>query len=183
MPAHSHAAQNGRAPGAGESHAHGPEGEHEGIGTKIKNLFRRSSTLPEDKQHHDTAAAASADTTTGAMGAGGTAVADPPINNGNDAMSQATATPATAVDRVLDQTAQGEMLPSAGANAIGATSLNANAENGWPGVIHGQQLQSVVVDLRALDKSKVTLGGGGKKEGSYVLVHVSCLTGRSLHVG
>jgi len=177
MPAHSAAAKANRAPGAhpNEHHAHGTEGEHEGIGTKIKNLFRRSSTATDDKQHHDTAgaAAANADTTTGATGRGDTAVADPPINNGNDAMSQATATTATAVDRVLDQTAQGEMLPSPSANAVGATNLNANAENGWPGVINGQHLQSIVVDLHSVDKSKVTLGGGGKKEGSYVLVHVS----------
>ena len=143
MPAHSTAV---------EHRGHGETGheEHEGIGAKIKNLFRKGSTTNEEKHQ----------------------VTGEPGTDLNDSTSQATATTATTVDRVIDQTPQGEMLPSAGANAIGATNVNANAETGWPGVINGQHLASIVVDLHSIDKNKVTLGGGKKNEGSYVTVHV-----------
>lgn len=104
-----------------------------------------------------------------------------PVGAGDtDNVSQVASTTTTAVDgngvggntdRVLDQTAQGDMLPSANANRIGATNINANAESGWPGVINGQKLGSIAIDLRSIDK-KVTLGGGKKGEGSWVIVQV-----------
>lgn len=169
MPAHSNVSGH-RTGSAGQSHDQtagtGHEEEHQGIGTKIKNLFRRPSAAP-----HDTAAPGQTGEATGQP----TGVADT-TGNGNDAMSQATATTATAVDRVIDQTPQGDMLPSAHGNAVGATNNNANAETGWPGVIQGQHLAAIVVDLHSVDKSRVTLGGGKKNEGSTVTIHVRGLT-------
>ena len=167
MPAHSTEASHdqssvpGQTPG---SHHHDGNGaDHEGLGTKIKNLFRRGSG--SHTAHTDTAPTGSVHP----VGAGDT-----------DNVSQVASTTTTAVDgngvggntdRVLDQTAQGDMLPSANANRIGATNINANAESGWPGVINGQKLGSIAIDLRSIDK-KVTLGGGKKGEGSWVIVQV-----------
>lgn len=143
--------------GIADNSASGGRTEEEGIGSKIKHFLhlgdRKPSTVGSNTEQHESAA-------------GGAPT--------GDAASQATATTATAVDdHVIDQTAQGEMIPSAEANRIGATNLNANAENGWPGTIHGEKLGLVTVDLRSVDKTKVTLGGGKKGEGSWVIVPVS----------
>lgn len=162
MPAHSVNAAGGTG------HEHGHE-THEGIGTKIKNLFRRASASHEQKPAEVPQTGAQ----TGTQAGGQTGVLDQSHHAANDATSQATATTATAVDRVIDQTPQGDMLPSAHANAAGATNVNANAETGWPGVINGQPLASIVVDLHSIDKGRITLGGGKKHEGSWVIVHVS----------
>ena len=143
-------------PGGANEHGHAG-GEHEGIGTKIKNLFRRSSTANEDKHAVDDAS--------GGVNHSGSAL----TQHSSDSNSQAT----TAVDPVIDQTSRGEMLPTAGANAVGATNLNANAETGWPGVVNGEHLQGIVIDLRSVDKHKVSVGGGKKGEGNWVTVHVS----------
>lgn len=170
MPAHSQSGATGNRGTSGQAHdstTHGDE-EHQGIGTKIKNLFRKPSAVPHDA--HDTTTG-----TTGTTGSTGvpTGVAESVGGNGNDSVSQTTATTATAVDRVIDQTPQGDMLPSPQGNALGANNLNANAETGWPGVIQGQHLASIVVDLHSVDKTRVTLGGGKKNEGSTVTIHVS----------
>jgi hypothetical protein len=90
----------------------------------------------------------------------------------NESVSS-SATAVEGVDKILDQTGRGEQLPSAAGNAIGATNLNANAELGWPGVLNGEKLGAVVVDLRGVQRGKVELGGGMKNEGSYVTVPVS----------
>ena len=76
------------------------------------------------------------------------------------------------VDPIVDQNAKGETVPTPQANAVGATNLNANAETAWPGLIQGQNLGAVVVDLRAVDKDKVVLNKN-KKEGFTVTVPVS----------
>jgi len=147
MPQHSHNASQARGTMPGGAGEHAPAGEHEGIGAKIKSLFKRGSAN-DDKR-------------------------DDQATLHGDETSPAASTTTTAVDQVVDQTAHGEMLPSAHANAVGATNLNANAETGWPGMINGQHLQAIVVDLRSLDKSKVSLGGGKKGEGNWVTVQVS----------
>jgi hypothetical protein len=117
-----------------------------GLTDKIKNLFHRGST---STQH----------------------------TSSSHAQTQSQDSEITAVEggteRVLDQTAMGEQLPSARANAVGATNVDANAETGWPGLIAGDKLGEVVVDLRGVEKGKVDLGGGKKSEGSYVVVPVS----------
>ena len=88
----------------------------------------------------------------------------------------ASAAPAPVVGedsaRPLDQTAQGDQLPSASANAMGANNMNANAETGWPGVIQGDKLQAVVVPLNQIDKHKVKVSGGKRGEASWVTVPV-----------
>lgn len=76
-------------------------------------------------------------------------------------------------DKVIDQTAGGEQLPSAKANAVGATNLNANAETGWPGFIDGQKLGMVAVPLNAIEKNKVGHSGGKKGEAYYITIPVS----------
>lgn len=146
MPQHSHTASQARGTMPGGAGEHSP-GEHEGIGAKIKSLFKRGSANDEKRDDQATLH--------------------------GDESSPAASTTTTAVDQVVDQTAHGEMLPSAHANAVGATNLNANTETGWPGMINGQHLQAIVVDLRSLDKSKVSLGGGKKGEGNWVTVQVS----------
>jgi len=80
------------------------------------------------------------------------------------------------VDAVLDQSSRGEQLPSAEANKMGATNVNANAEMGWPGMVGGDKLGAVVISLQAVEKGKVSLGGGKKGEGSWVTVPVSQAT-------
>lgn len=75
-------------------------------------------------------------------------------------------------EAVLDQNASGAQMPSASANAMGATNVNANAEIGWPGMIDGEKLGAVVVGLQGIEKGRVTLGGGKKGEGSWVIVPV-----------
>ncbi|ORY35453.1 hypothetical protein BCR39DRAFT_509803 [Naematelia encephala] len=74
-------------------------------------------------------------------------------------------TDATAVDAITDQNAQGQQLtPAAGA-------ADAHAETNWPGIVYGEKLGAIVVDLRAVDKTKVTVGTS-KKLGTTVLVPI-----------
>ena len=162
MPAHSTQASQARSsmPGGPSptTHAHPNDSavaddNEGGFGTKIKNLFRRGSASSPEKH-----------------------AISPPFNaeQSNETMSQATSTTATAVDdRVIDQTVRGEMAPTAEANRFGATNLNANAETTWPGTIDGEKLGAVIVDLRAVEKGKVTVGGGKKGHASWVIVPVS----------
>lgn len=149
-------------PGGANEHT-SSSGEHEGIGAKIMHFFRRGSGANDDKHAADSH-------TSGSQGVTHSGTENP--SHSSDTGSQGTATTATAVEHVIDQTPQGEMLPTAGANAMGATNLNANAETGWPGFIQGQPLQGIIVDLRSVDKSKVTLGGGKRGEGNWVTVNV-----------
>ena len=127
MPSHSTTAAGTRPDPADE----------QGLSSKIKNIFRRSSASSPSKPTKPL-----------------------PVEHGEP-------------ERILDQTATNEMEPSPSANAIGATNLNANAESTWPGVIDGEKLAGVVVDLRSVEKGKVHLGGGGKKESSWVMVPVT----------
>jgi hypothetical protein len=76
-------------------------------------------------------------------------------------------------DKVIDQTAGGDQLPSAKANAMGASNVNANAESGWPGMVGGEKLQLIAVPLGAIDKNKVAHGGGKKGDGYHVTIPVS----------
>lgn len=75
----------------------------------------------------------------------------------------------------LDQTEDGDQLPSAHANAAGATNVNANAETGWPGMVNGQKLQAIVIPLNQIDKHKVKVSGGKRGEASWVTVPVCLL--------
>lgn len=77
----------------------------------------------------------------------------------HDGMS--TDTDVTAVDRITDQTPGGEQRGG-----------DPNAEQGWPGVIHGQKLGAIVVSFHTVGVQGVMLGGGNK-EGSWVTVPVS----------
>lgn len=127
------------------SHSTSQSGEHESLGTKVKNLFtgRRQSKV--------------------GSGTG---------TGGNDAASHDTdATAVNPTERVLDQTPQGDALPSPSANAMGATNANANAETGWPGFIAGEKLAAVVISLSSIDQAAVKLHEH-KKEGSFVTVPV-----------
>ena len=144
--------------------------EDESLTTKFKNLFKKSSPksaaqqLPEDQG-----------TDVGDVPAAGQTPASPTTSvSGPDTASNVYSTTSTAVeDKILDQNARGQQMPTAEANRVGATNLNANAETEWPGVVKGEKLGAVMVDLRSVDKSKVVLGGGKKGEGSWVIVPVS----------
>lgn len=107
----------------------------------MKNIFRRASSSVKERP-----SAPSASETT----SGGTNIAG---------------------ERLTDQTERGEMLPSAGGNAEGATNLNSNAEMGWPGMINNEKLAAILIPLSSIGK-KVGLGGGKKAEGSWVSVQV-----------
>jgi hypothetical protein len=145
MPSHS------TAHGHGQGHA--ASGEHESLGTKMKNLFTggRKHSKDGDDVHHDSSAGAGA-------GAGG-------------ATSTGTGT-GPGGEKILDQTGSGEQVPSPSANAAGATNLNANAETGWPGVVGGEKLGAVIINLSTVDQSAVKLHEH-KKESSFVTVPVS----------
>jgi len=124
--------------------------EETGIAGKIKHLFRRgSSSAPPNERR-----------------------TAPPVHNPTQS-TNSSGTDSTAVDGIFDQTARGEQLPSAEANRLGATSVNANAEMSWPGTIGGEKLGAVVVNLQGVDKGRVTLGGGKKGEGSWVNVPIT----------
>lgn len=75
-------------------------------------------------------------------------------------------------EKILDQTGSGEQVPTASANAMGATNMNANAETGWPGVVGGEKLGAIVINLATIDQSGVKLHQH-KKESSFVTVPVS----------
>ena len=148
MPSHSTATAHS---GVGRHAAHGSGGEHESLGTKVKNLFtggRKNSKDTDDHHHHDSTA------TTG-TGIGGTGTATGPGG-----------------EKILDQTGSGEQVPTPSANAVGATNLNANAETGWPGVVAGEKLGAIVINLASIDHSAVKLHEH-KKESSFVTVPVS----------
>lgn len=146
MPAHS-TAHNASDPAVIKAN------KDESLGTKIGNLFRRPSSTATPTNPADRRTSATTNNT---------------ANTGNTG-----STDQTAVDAVLDQTSRGEQLPSAAANAMGATNVNSSAEMGWPGQINGDRLGAVMVDLHGVEEGKVTLGGGKKGEGSWVLVPVS----------
>lgn len=143
MPAH---AAHSHGHSHSHSHTQGQGHEDEGLVDKVKNLFRRGSHVPvttADKTH-------SANTESGeAAGA------------------------APGVDKVIDQTPAGEQLPSAKANAAGATNVNANAETGWPGVVAGQKLQAIAVPAHTIEKGKLGLTGGKKGDGYTITIPVS----------
>ncbi|WVQ99944.1 hypothetical protein IAU59_007087 [Kwoniella sp. CBS 9459] len=151
MPNHStHPSAGTRTEGGGGDN----EPEDQGLVAKMKNLFRRSSTTTKD----------TSDTFNTGVGAG--------TGTGTGTDTSALASEGVQ-ERVVDQTSKGEMMPSTKANEIGATNLNANAELGWPGNIHGEKLGAIVIPLHGVEKGKVHLGGGGKKEGSYVTVPIT----------
>jgi len=153
MPAHS------TETAAGSHTSHPPqEGEHTGIADKIKHFL-----------HLDTASHTNTNTNTNPN------TATTPTTAGmEDSVSSATTavepqSQTQGVDRILDQTASGGQLPSPEANAAGATNVNANAEMGWPGMINGEKLGEIVVDLRGVEKDKVHLGGGKRGEGMVTI--------------
>ncbi|KIR58862.1 hypothetical protein I312_104587 [Cryptococcus bacillisporus CA1280] len=117
-------------------------GSEPGFASRVKNIFRRASSSLKERP-----SAPSASETT----SGGTNIAG---------------------ERLTDQTERGEMLPSAGGNAEGATNLNSNAEMGWPGIINNEKLAAILIPLSSIGK-KVGLGGGKKAEGSWVSVQVT----------
>ncbi|WVF72740.1 hypothetical protein IAT40_007558 [Kwoniella sp. CBS 6097] len=133
--------------------------EDQGLVAKMKNLFRRSSTTTKDTS--DTINTSTDGTNPNANTAGG---------GGTDAAAAASE---GVQERVIDQSPKGEMLPSAKGNEIGATNVNANAELGWPGVVHGEKLGAIVIPLHGVEKTRVHLGGGKKGEGSYVSVPIT----------
>jgi len=78
------------------------------------------------------------------------------------------------VEAINDQTGSGEQMPDARGNAMGATTLNANAELKWPGTINGEKLGAIVVNLGGLDRAQVKMGGK-KNEAAWVTIPVgSC---------
>ncbi|WVQ81942.1 hypothetical protein IAT38_004069 [Cryptococcus sp. DSM 104549] len=144
----SHASGGAARTGASTTATHGANDsaiadEDEGIASKFKNLFRRSSTTAKDVP-----------ATSGSGESGGGAAA-------------------AASERIVDQDESGNMLPGAKANSAGATNVNANAEVGWPGIVQGEKLGAITVPLGSVEKGKVTLGGGKKGEGSWVIVPIS----------
>ncbi|WVR07446.1 hypothetical protein IAU60_004487 [Kwoniella sp. DSM 27419] len=147
----SHAMPSHSSQAAAGTRTEGAGPEDEGLVAKMKNLFRRSSTTKDDAVE-------------GAPAAGST-------TSGTDGIQE----------RVIDQTEQGEMIPSAHGNAIGATNLNSSAELGWPGVVHGEKLGAIVIPLHAVDKSKITVKGGKKGEGSYVTVPINSHFSQLVH--
>ncbi|ORX38592.1 hypothetical protein BD324DRAFT_621513 [Kockovaella imperatae] len=172
MPAHSATASKAKTSmpgGANEGHNRKANADaDESLTTKFKNLFKKGSpksdpqALPQD--HVDTEPPGAHDSAEISHGASGTC----------DASSNVYSMTSTAVDdRILDQNGRGQQMPTAEANQLGATNANANAETEWPGMIKGDRLGAVVVDLRSVDKSKVVLGGGKKGEGSWVTVPIN----------
>lgn len=129
-------------------------GEHESLGTKVKNLFTggRKNSKDTDDHHRDSTAVGAG--TAGAAGA-----------------ASGTAT-GPGGEKILDQTGSGEQVPTPSANAVGATNLNANAETGWPGLVGGEKLGAIVINLASIDQSAVKLHEH-KKESSFVTVPVS----------
>ncbi|OCF37873.1 hypothetical protein I316_00097 [Kwoniella heveanensis BCC8398] len=153
MPNHSaHPSAGTRTESGGAGGASG-EPEDQGLVAKMKNLFRRSSTTTRD-----TSETVNTDGTGDISTTGGRA-------GGAEAQG--------VQERVIDQMPKGEMLPSAKGNELGATNVNANAELGWPGVVHGEKLGAIVISLQGVDKNRVHLGGGKKGEGSYVTVPIT----------
>nr|XP_019044605.1 hypothetical protein I302_06518 [Kwoniella bestiolae CBS 10118]OCF23535.1 hypothetical protein I302_06518 [Kwoniella bestiolae CBS 10118] len=135
--------------------------EDGGLMGKMKNLFRRSSTVNRDTSETiNTDVASSPHAQTGVVDT---------ITSG----SAGFGAEGGKGERVIDQTPKGEMLPPAKGNEIGATNLNQNAETGYPGVINGSKLSGVVISLGAIDKSKIVVGGGKKGEGSWITVPVA----------
>ncbi|KAK4689492.1 hypothetical protein P7C73_g613, partial [Tremellales sp. Uapishka_1] len=112
-------------PSTAAAAAEGDEGS--GIGSKIKNLFRRSSTQDMSQPQAPHKASESA--------------AHPPA------------------------------VPEGGEQPLPLSE--GNAESKWPGVIQGTKLGAVLVSLGGVDKAKVTMGGGKKGEGSWVLVPIA----------
>ncbi|WWC71615.1 uncharacterized protein I206_105573 [Kwoniella pini CBS 10737] len=153
MPSHS------TAPSSGIRSEGSQIEEDGGLVGKMKNLFRKSSTAKDTSETINTNVSATNAST-------GTATVDT-TSSGSAGFGQSGQ-----AERVIDQTPRGEMLPSAKANEMGATNLNANAETGYPGIINGNKLNGIVIPLQAIDKSKVVNGGGKKGEGSWVTVPV-----------
>ncbi|WWC63243.1 uncharacterized protein I303_105843 [Kwoniella dejecticola CBS 10117] len=153
MPSHS------TAPASGTKTESGQLEEDGGLVGKMKNLFRRTSTVKDTSETINTNAAAT-NANTGTATVNTTSSGSAGFGGGGQE------------ERVIDQTPQGQMLPSAKGNEMGATNLNANAETGYPGVINGNKLNGIVIPLQAIDKSKVVNGGGKKGEASWVTVPV-----------
>jgi hypothetical protein len=186
MPTHSASKDTGLGAGSGvpskPTEGEG-EHEHEGLLDKMKNLLRRGSTTTPDRRASAATESTTATTGTGTTAATGatadtaaTATASSPTSAGAPT-SGATEGTGTAnidgeADKVIDQTARGEQLPSPGANAIGATNINANAELGWPGTINGEKLGAIVVSINSIVKDKIHLGGGKRNEDCWVTVPV-----------
>ncbi|RSH88638.1 hypothetical protein EHS25_002865 [Saitozyma podzolica] len=89
-----------------------------------------------------------------------------------------TATINGKVDKVLDQTAEGDQLPTRTAGATEKeeeipTYPNANAETGWPGVIKGDKLGAIIIPFSSVVKDKVGIHGGKKNEDCWVTVHIT----------
>lgn len=193
MPAHSAQPVGGSktssaTTGAHDPHASAGPGTHheEGLIDKLKHLFRRGSNAEEDRRASTAATGTESQATTGATATGTENVATAATYDTAGAPEPATTEGVVPnkdgkVDKILDQTARGEQLPSAGANAIGATNVNANAETGFPGVLHnGQKCGAIVVGLNNVDKNKIELKGGRAHEGSWVTVPVSSTERRTI---
>lgn len=149
----------------------------EGFADKLKNLFRRSSATPAHQQQPGAgAASASGNATTLADQSATTGTQSTEGGAGSQGGEKGHLAGGAAGETIVDQNARGDQLPSGEANKIGATSVNANAELAWPGIIGGQRLGAVRVPLTSI-KREVTLGGGKKNEGSWVTLVVNAAGG------
>ena len=149
----------------------------EGFADKLKNLFRRSSATPAHQQQPGAgAASASGNATTLADQSATTGTQSSEGGAGSQGGEKGHLAGGAAGETIVDQNARGDQLPSGEANKIGATSVNANAELAWPGIIGGQRLGAVRVPLTSI-KREVTLGGGKKNEGSWVTLVVNAAGG------
>ena len=198
MPGHSATAATAKTsmPGGANAntsaaHPSSKSGDDPSLTSKFKNLFKKGSPksgahqLPDETETDAPSGAARNDQGVHPASLDQTGISSSTSEpGGGDAASNVYSTTETAVDdKILDQTARGQMMPTAEANRVGATNLNSNAETDWPGMIKGEKLGAVTVDLRSIDKSKVVLGGGKKGEGSWVIVPVSvehlCMNART----
>ena len=153
-------------------------GDDSSLTSKFKNLFKKGSPksgpqqLPEDAGTNGTSDATDANVHSAQIVTQGQTASNP-ASSGDSASNVYSTTETAVEEKILDQNARGQTMPTAEANRIGATNLNSNAETEWPGMIKGEKLGAITVDLRSIDKSKVVLGGGKKGEGSWVIVPVS----------
>lgn len=167
-------------------------GDHEGLVDKVKHFFRRgsvdrrASTTTESTTATGTTTATADATSASPTSAGAPQL--PPVGAAEtSAQPTGTATINGKVDKVLDQTAEGDQLPT---RTAGATEKeeeipiypNANAETGWPGVIKGDKLGAIIIPFSSIVKDKVGIHGGKKNEDCWVTVHVSTESCSTLHV-
>jgi len=88
----------------------------------------------------------------------------------------------TPFETIADQSVQGDQMAPAHAMNEGATNMNGNAEQRWPGVINGQKLGAIVVSLAHVDEKDVKLNGGKKGQSAWVTIPINVQTSIP-HVG